>query len=172
MSFSLQSPPAWLWHYSDLPETWVFCFSGVLWDLTMRLRSLFPHFYRIKYSMFFMPWGDLSLWRRKWKPTPVFLPEKSHAQRSLGRLQHTGLQRVRHHLATEHACVESYSANLETLTQMVSLPCRCPLSTEGGIGTAEHHGKGMVFQTHRSELQASICHLCAVEALGRLLTYF
>ena len=23
-------------------------------------------------------------WRRKWKPTPVFLPEKSHGQRSLG----------------------------------------------------------------------------------------
>ena len=22
-------------------------------------------------------------WRRKWKPTPVFLPEKSHGQRSL-----------------------------------------------------------------------------------------
>jgi len=22
-------------------------------------------------------------WRRKWQPTPVFLPEKSHGQRSL-----------------------------------------------------------------------------------------
>ena len=23
-------------------------------------------------------------WRRKWQPTPIFLPEKSHGQRSLG----------------------------------------------------------------------------------------
>ena len=27
-------------------------------------------------------WGKI-LWRRKWQPTPVFLPEKSHGQRSL-----------------------------------------------------------------------------------------
>lgn len=31
------------------------------------------------------------------------------------------------------------------------------------MGTAEHHGKGMVFQAHRSELQARICHVCAVK---------
>ena len=62
--------------------------------------------------------------------------------------------RVRHHLATEPECVESYSSNLENLTPMVSLPCGGPLSTKGGIGTAEHRGKGMVFQTHWSELQA------------------
>ena len=27
--------------------------------------------------------SSLIFWRRKWQPTPVFLPEKSHAQRSL-----------------------------------------------------------------------------------------
>ena len=27
-------------------------------------------------------WGR-SPWRRKWQPTPVFLPEESHGQRSL-----------------------------------------------------------------------------------------
>ena len=31
----------------------------------------------------FNPWGGKSLWRRKWKPTPVFLPGKSHGQRNL-----------------------------------------------------------------------------------------
>ena len=31
----------------------------------------------------FDPWvGNIS-WRRKWQPTPVFLPEKSHGQKSL-----------------------------------------------------------------------------------------
>ena len=34
------------------------------------------------------------LWRRKWQSTPVFLPGKSHGQRSRG-LQSTGSQRVR-----------------------------------------------------------------------------
>ena len=27
-------------------------------------------------------------WRRKWQPTPVFLPGKSHGQRSLGATVH------------------------------------------------------------------------------------
>ena len=33
--------------------------------------------------------------RRKWQPTPVFLPEKSHREKP-GRLQSLGLQRVGH----------------------------------------------------------------------------
>ena len=31
----------------------------------------------------FEPWVGKILWRRKWQPTPVFLPGKSHGQRSL-----------------------------------------------------------------------------------------
>ena len=30
------------------------------------------------------PWIGKIPWRRKWQSTPVFLPEKSHGQRSLG----------------------------------------------------------------------------------------
>ena len=29
------------------------------------------------------PWGGMIPWRRKWQPTPVFMPGKSHGQRSL-----------------------------------------------------------------------------------------
>ena len=29
------------------------------------------------------PWVGKIPWRRKWQPTPVFLPEESHGQRSL-----------------------------------------------------------------------------------------
>ena len=43
----------------------------------------------------FNPWVRKIPWRRKWQPTPVFLPGKSHGQRSLG------LQKVRHDLAAE-----------------------------------------------------------------------
>ena len=38
----------------------------------------------------FNPWVGKIPWSRKWQPTPVFLPEKSHEQR----LQSTRLQRV------------------------------------------------------------------------------
>ena len=31
----------------------------------------------------FDPWVGMIPWRRKWQPTPVFLPEKSHRQRNL-----------------------------------------------------------------------------------------
>ena len=40
-------------------------------------------------------------WRRKWKPTPVFLPGKSHWTEEPDRLQSMGPQRVRHNLATK-----------------------------------------------------------------------
>ena len=37
----------------------------------------------------FSPWIRKILWRRKWQPTPVFLPEKFHGQRSLvGHMAH------------------------------------------------------------------------------------
>ena len=31
----------------------------------------------------FYPWAGKTPWRRKWQPTPVFLPGESHGQRSL-----------------------------------------------------------------------------------------
>ena len=31
----------------------------------------------------FNPWAGKILWRRKWQPTPAFLPRESHGQRSL-----------------------------------------------------------------------------------------
>jgi len=42
-------------------------------------------------------------WRRKWQPTPVFLPGESHGQRSLagGSQESMGVSRVRHDLATK-----------------------------------------------------------------------
>ena len=43
----------------------------------------------------FDPWVGKIPWRRKWQPTPVFLPGKSHGQRT-GGIQSMGLQIVRH----------------------------------------------------------------------------
>ena len=40
-------------------------------------------------------------WRRKWQPTPVFLPGKSHGQRSLAGSNPWGRKKVQHDLATK-----------------------------------------------------------------------
>ena len=46
--------------------------------------------------------GGEDPWRRKWQPTPVFLPGKSHGQRNLDSgLQSLGSQRVRYKLVTK-----------------------------------------------------------------------
>ena len=42
------------------------------------------------------PWIRKIPWRRARQPIPVFLPAESHGQREPGRLQSTGLQRIRH----------------------------------------------------------------------------
>ena len=42
----------------------------------------------------FYPWVGKIPWGRKWQPTPVFLPEESHGERSLS--ASVGSQKVRH----------------------------------------------------------------------------
>ena len=44
----------------------------------------------------FDPWAGKIPWRRKWQPTPVFLPGESHGQRSLMGYSPWGRKRVRH----------------------------------------------------------------------------
>ena len=46
------------------------------------------------------PWVMKISWRRKWQPTLIFLPGKSHEQRSLAAPVH-GVARVRHDLVTK-----------------------------------------------------------------------
>jgi len=48
----------------------------------------------------FNPWVRKIPWRRKWQPTPVFLPGKSHRQRSLTGYSPWGHRRARRDLAT------------------------------------------------------------------------
>ena len=41
-------------------------------------------------------------WRRTWQPTSIFLPGKSHGQRSLAGYSPWGHKKVRHNLVTKH----------------------------------------------------------------------
>ena len=49
----------------------------------------------------FSPWVRKIPWRRKWPPTPVFLPGKSHRQRSLVGCSPWGHKRLGHNLVTK-----------------------------------------------------------------------
>ena len=48
------------------------------------------------------PWFRKIHWRRKWQSTPLFLPGKSHGQRSLAGYSPWDHKRVRHNLWTKH----------------------------------------------------------------------
>ena len=51
----------------------------------------------------FNPWvrKTKTPWRRNWQPTPIFLPGKSHGQRSLTGYSPWGCKRVAHNFVTE-----------------------------------------------------------------------
>ena len=49
----------------------------------------------------FDPWVGRILWRRKWQPTPAFVPGKSHGQRILVGYSPRGHKRVGHNLAAK-----------------------------------------------------------------------
>ena len=69
--------------------------------------------------------GQKIPWRRKWQPTPVFLPGKSYGQRSLTGYSPWGCKRVRYDLVTKQQhcyyyycmnwCLERCSINLWTM---------------------------------------------------------
>ena len=52
-------------------------------------------------SLGFSGWVEEMSWRRKWQPTPVFLPGESHGQRSLEGFSPQDWKRVGHDLATK-----------------------------------------------------------------------
>ena len=61
----------------------------------------------------FNPWVGKIPWRREWQPTPVFLPGKSHGQRSLmdyNPWDHKNLDTIEH-LTHKQTKLEKYSNN-------------------------------------------------------------
>ena len=61
---------------------------------------------RLRTDPWVSPPGVMKIpWRRKWQPTPVFLPGESPWTEEPGGLQSMGLQRVRHDWACMHTCI-------------------------------------------------------------------
>ena len=71
---------------------------------------------RIQKSLGFDPWVRKIPWRRKWQPTPVFLPGESHAQRNLADYSPWGCKEsaMTEQLST-HACTAIGKRFMETL---------------------------------------------------------
>ena len=64
----------------------------------------------------FDSWVGKMPWRREWLPTPVFLPEDSHGQRSLAGYSLGGSKRVRHDgVANHQQCLPPVMSWLECL---------------------------------------------------------
>ena len=49
-----------------------------------------------------LSWVGKTHWRRKWQPTPIYLPGKSHGETSLVGCSPGGHKRVAHDLMTKH----------------------------------------------------------------------
>ena len=86
---------------------WVGEYMEVL-GKTMDTLLFFPPYFALCVSSIwlFLSWifyNELVIvnWRRKWQPTPLFLPGKPHGQRSLAGYSLWGHKRVRHDLATK-----------------------------------------------------------------------
>ena len=55
-----------------------------------------------KQEMWVLPWVRIIPWRRKWQPTPVFLPGDAHEQRSPVDYSPWSQKRVGHNLVTKN----------------------------------------------------------------------
>ena len=65
----------------------------------------------------FHPWVGKLPWRRKWQPTPVFLPGEFHGQRSLvGPCDHTEVHMIEHtHTSFLFPTVSNPKVSLESI---------------------------------------------------------
>ena len=53
------------------------------------------------------PWVGTIPWSKKWQPTPVFLPVKSHGQRSLAGYSPWGRKRIGQDLTTKTTTIQN-----------------------------------------------------------------
>ena len=76
--------------HPSLDLLFLVCFHSLIYIFLLEFKCGLPRWLSGKESTCqcrrfsgFDPWDGKITWRRKWQPTPVFLPEKSHGQRSL-----------------------------------------------------------------------------------------
>ena len=93
---SLLSYSPWSHRESDMTERLAYTLVNGLTQLTQRKR-IHLHCSRCRFN----PWVEKIPWRRAWQPAPVFLPGKSHGQRSLAGYSPWGRKGVGYDLVTK-----------------------------------------------------------------------
>ena len=64
------------------PSTFTSSYNSMRKSVPLSSIYLVMHLF-ISVWTYFIQWTITGFWRRKWQPTPVFLPEKPHGRRSL-----------------------------------------------------------------------------------------
>ena len=112
----------------------------------------------------FDPWVGKIPWRRKWQPTPIFLPGKSHRQRSLWATV-LGAKRVGHDLVTKTTTttVRKINLNHSCLFKVLrfssvaqSCPTLCDPMNRSTPGLPVHHWLPELTQTHAHRVRDAI----------------
>ena len=82
-SYMPATSPVKLLSASEMWPAQLTCYLSIKY--TSDIENWFQYFFRYwkNWNFFFLTIYYMSKWRRKWQPTPVFLPGKSHRQRSL-----------------------------------------------------------------------------------------
>ena len=91
-------------------------------------------------------------WRRKWQPTPVFLPGESQGQGSLGGLPSMGSRRVGHDWSDSAAAVEHWIGNDENALLYIG-------KKESWIHTDTKHFKFYLKRGRKSCIEKKIHHI-------------
>ena len=96
------------WTWASTIERMKFVSSNML-EATQNIGSLVAHLVKETACQCrrrgFNPWIGKFPWRRKWQPTPVFLPRKLHGQRSLAGYSPWGCKESD---TTEHSCTHTH----------------------------------------------------------------
>ena len=77
-------------------------------------------------SLRFNPWVGKISWSRKWQPTPVFLPRKSHGQRTAAVHRVTELGRIEHVCTRAHTHTHTHTPLPITLLYLIHIPGSLP----------------------------------------------
>ena len=135
----------------------VICILGLLWWLSGRESACLSRRHG------FNSWVRKIPWRSKWQPTSVFLPGKSHGQRSLAGYRRWRHKRVRHDLATKQSV--SNSKSLKPSSGQVTFYCSHLLPPlQSLMHLNEHHATtaaGPQWKLHPS------CHCVHKDNLGQ-----
>ena len=95
----------------------------------------------------FNPWVGKIPWRRKWQPTPVLLPRKSHGRRSLVQVTVHGVSKSRTHWEISlHNMLQFYLVQFSSVAQ--SSPTLCNPMNRSTPGLPVHHQLPGFTQTH------------------------